>query len=218
MIVMILAAFQLGFIYSMLPGPVTIACGQRTVMGGWRQGGWFLLGVTLSDLVCIAVIRWGLADLMTSNLVLSLIFWVLGGGWLLKLGVDALRTPVNGGKVQSAVFVPVAPRRNLMDGAAVNLFNPLTLVGWIALGANFFATGDYSPASSTDTTLMVLLAMLTGIVVWELFIMGVVSVLRRQVNGWLIRSLSLVGGVFLIIYGLGAWVSAAQLIGQRTGA
>ena len=58
----------------------------------------------------------------------------------------------------------------------------------------------------------VVVAMLTGIVVWELFIMGVVSVLRRQVNGWLIRSLSLVGGVFLIIYGLGAWVSAAHLI------
>lgn len=212
MTTVIIAAFQLGFVYSLLPGPVTIACSQRTLTGGWRQGAWFILGVTLSDLFCIAVIFWGLADVMTNNSLLSLLFWLLSGGWLVKLGVDALRAPVGALKVQSVASQPRTVRRTLMDGVVINLLNPLTLVGWIALGTNFLAVGASDETLPANAALTVLLSMLAGVVVWELLVVGMVSVLRQQMNGRFLKSLSFVGGICLIIYGLGAWISAAQFI------
>jgi threonine/homoserine/homoserine lactone efflux protein len=58
---MIFAAFQLGFVYSLLSGPILIASSQCVVTGGWRRGCWFLLGVTLADAIYIAIIYWGLS-------------------------------------------------------------------------------------------------------------------------------------------------------------
>jgi threonine/homoserine/homoserine lactone efflux protein len=75
---MILTAFQLGFVYSLLPGPILFASSQRVVTSGLRQGCWFILGVTLADLIYIALIHWGLSGLLTENRLLSTGLWILG--------------------------------------------------------------------------------------------------------------------------------------------
>ena len=86
----IMATFQLGFVYALLSGPILIASSQYVVTGGWRRGCWFILGVTLADLIYIAVVHWGFTSLWMENNVLNLGLWVLGGAWLIKLGLDAM--------------------------------------------------------------------------------------------------------------------------------
>jgi threonine/homoserine/homoserine lactone efflux protein len=212
MTAMIFAAFQLGFIYSLLPGPVIIAGSQRAVTGGWRHGLWFVVGVTLSDLFYILLVHWGISDLLASNPLLSLALGVLGGAWLIKLGLDALRVPMDETWFGGALGKRLGVRRALLDGLLINLLSPVTILGWMALGTNFVATWGQAGAMLPDDNLLALLSMLLGIVVWQILIVAIASVLRRQMNRRLLKTLSLVGGICLIVYGLGALVSASHLI------
>ena len=101
-------------------------------------------------------------------------------------------------------------RRTLADGRFINLLNPLTIIGWIGLGANFIALWDR--AMPDDNSLPVLLTILSGILTWQLLVVALISVMRQQIHGRVLKSLSLVGGVCLISYGLSAWISAARTI------
>jgi threonine/homoserine/homoserine lactone efflux protein len=66
--------------------------------------------------------------------------------------------------------------------------------------------------TTPDDNLLALLSMLLGIVAWQVLIIALASVLRRQFDRRLLKVLSLVGGSYLILYGLGALVSTSQLI------
>jgi threonine/homoserine/homoserine lactone efflux protein len=207
---MILAAFQLGFVYALLPGPILIASSQYVVTGGWQRGCWFILGVTLADLIYIAVTHWGFRSLWMENGLVSLCLWILGGAWLIKLGLDAMRAKPDADPTGRPVSSVRDFRRTLADGLFINLLNPLTLLGWIGLGANFI--GLWGQAMPEDNSLPVLLTILSGILTWQLLVVAFISVVRQQIHGRVLKSLSLVGGICLIGYGLSAWVSAARTI------
>jgi threonine/homoserine/homoserine lactone efflux protein len=211
---MVFAAFQLGLVYSLLPGPILITSSQCVITGGWRQGCWFLLGVTLADAIYIAIIHWGLSNLLTDNQLINLTLWILGGAWLIKIGFDAMRLPFDG---QYTKNVPLLARNfgsEIVNGLCVNLLNPLTIVGWIALGANFVTLWDSSVSVSDEDSLLILLTILVGILTWQLLVVGLVGVFRQQIHQRLLKSLSRMGGIGLILYGAGAWVSAVRLIVQ----
>ncbi len=209
---MIVAAFQLGFVYSLLPGPILIASSQHVVMGGWRQGCWFILGVTLADLIYIAIIQWGVSNFLMDNPLVSLGLWVLGGGWLIKLGLDAVRVPFNPHALDETAIHGRHFKQTLADGLFVNLLNPLTVVGWIALGANMVVLWNPTRLSPDGDSLLILLTILCGILTWQLLLVGFMACVRQQIPPQLLKSLSVVGGICLIVYGVSAWVSAANLI------
>lgn len=209
---MMLAAFQLGFVYSLLPGPILIASSQRVVLGGWRQGCWFVIGVTLADLVYIVIVHWGISRLLTDNPLVSLGLWLVGGAWLMKLGLDALRVPLSDSHSGVAVSRASDIKHTLADGLFINLFNPLTIVGWVALGANFAALWHPKQTMPEGDGLLVLFIILSGILTWQLLVVGFVGIVRHQIHWRLLKSLSVVSGAGLMVYGLGAWVAAASLI------
>jgi len=209
---MILAAFQLGFVYALLPGPILIASSQCVVTGGWRRGCWFILGVTLADLIYIAIIHWGFTSLWMENGLVSLGLWLFGGGWLIKLGLDAMRVRPAAQRLGSAVFAARDFQRTLADGLFINLFNPLTILGWIGLGMNFIALWSRDGEMPEEDSLLVLMTILSGVLTWQLLVVAFISVVRQQIHRRVLRSLSLGGGVCLIVYGLSAWLSAARAI------
>lgn len=209
---MMITAFQIGFVYSLLPGPILFASSQRVVTRGLREGCWFILGVTLADLIYIALIHWGLSGFLTENRLMSIGLWMLGGGWLIKLGVDAIRVPVHARSSGKQLRIQPGSGRTLVDGLFINLFNPLTLLGWIALGANFIATINPQDTMTYNNLLLILLAILAGILTWQVFIIVFSGIIRQQMHEGVLKWLSLGGGVCLIAYGMSAWVSAAGLI------
>ncbi len=207
-----LAAFQLGFVYSLVPGPILIASSQRVVSGGWRQGCWFILGVTLADLIYIAVVHWGFSKLFTSNHLISIGLWILGGTWLMKLGIDALRASSQKQSLSKSMAAPRDSRRTVADGLLINLLNPLTIVGWIALAANFLMLSNSNASPGDAENLTVFFVVLLGILSWQLLVVGFFSIVRKQFHSRLFKSLSLIGGIGLVVYGLGSWLSAISLL------
>src|SRR5690606_21319209 len=81
---------------------------------------------------------WGLCNLLVDNFFISLVLGILGGGWLIKLGIDAIRVPIEVFSDNKA-DKPEGSKTALADGFIVNLLNPLAIVGWVAIGANIVA-------------------------------------------------------------------------------
>ncbi len=211
MLGMIFAAFIVGLVVSMPPGPVVISTGQKAIAGGFWHAFTFNVGSLLADSVYALLVYFGLASVLADSPAFRLGLWVIGGGWLIYLGLDAIR---------SRLALPAAQGRaaletgwpNFRSGLLMTLFNPLVVVGWMAIAGNFFSAWNTQWPPLERVGLLALVVMLAGAMAWVLLVALVFSRARRYISPRLLRLVSVGSGVFLVVYGLSAWWSALGLI------
>lgn len=210
MIAMLLAAFVIGVVVAIPPGPVTIATGQRAIVSGFWPAFVFNLGSVTSDALYAFAVYFGLAALLTQSAPLRLALWVLGGAWLCWLGLSAIRTRID---LMAEGAAPFATGWNdYRAGLLITLFNPLTIVGWIALAGNFFTRWDNTWPPLETVGALAVAAMLVGAMAWVVVLALALSAARRWVSPRAVRIVSTASGVALIGYGLSAWWAAAELL------
>ncbi len=212
MIGMILAAYGIGLVVAMPPGAVVITTGQRALTGGFWHAFVFNMGSIVADTFYALMVYVGVAALVANNNALRFILWVVGGAWLIYMGADAMRTRIDMGALEDEGSR--LPRwRNFRSGLFITLLNPLTVVSWIALAGNFFNTvwrADWPPVQPFG--LFAVIAMLIGALSWVIFVALVLSLIRKRVSPRVLKWISIGSGIFLVIYGLSAWASAAQMV------
>lgn len=211
MLAMLAAAFMIGVAVAIPPGAVIIAGSQRAISRGFWDAFDFYLGVVAADALYALLVYFGLSTLFRDSIAFKLVLWVLGGAWLIWLGIGAIRTRVEFSKINETP-PPSTRLRVIRDGLLITLFNPLTIVSWIALAGNFFETlwrPDWPAKESVG--LLAIIAMLVGTQSWALGVAGVLSALRRMISPRVLYAVSVISGVFLIIYGLSALWSAVSL-------
>lgn len=215
MIGMIVAAFIIGIAVAIPPGPVTISGSQRAITNGFWSAFNFYVGSIVADtlyaVLAYLIAYGGLSALDTSNNTFRLVLWVLGGAWLIYMGVDAIRTRIDmetarGETSRSSRW------RIFRSGLLVTLFNPLTIISWMALAGSFFASwnGDWPPVGTAG--LVAVFAMLGGAMAWVLSLALLLSAVRRMISPRVLKWVSVASGVFLIVYGLSAWWSAFDML------
>lgn len=211
-IAMLLAAFAIGVVVATPPGPVTIAAGQRAVVSGFWPAFVFNLGSVTSDALYAFAVYFGLAALLTQSVPLRLALWALGGAWLCWLGLGAIRARVDltNGAGGAASFA--TGWRDYRAGLLITLFNPLTIVGWIALAGNFFTHWDNTWPPLETAGALAVAAMLVGAMAWVVVLALALSAGRRWVSPRAVRIISTASGAALIGYGLSAWWAAAELL------
>lgn len=208
---MLLAAFVIGVVVAIPPGPVTIATGQRAIASGFWPAFVFNLGSVTSDALYAFAVYFGLAALLTQSVPLRLALWALGGAWLCWLGLGAIRTRIEltaGDGAQPAA----AGWHDYRAGLLITLFNPLTVIGWIALAGSFFMRWDTSWPPLETAGALAVAAMLIGALVWVAALALTLSVARRWVSPRAVRVVSAASGLALIGYGLSAWWAALTLL------
>lgn len=212
MLAMLAAAFMIGVAVAIPPGAVIIAGSQRAISRGFWDAFDFYLGVVAADVLYALLVYFGLSTLFRDSIAFKLVLWVLGGAWLIWLGIGAIRTRVEFSKINEAL-PPSTRLRVIRDGLLITLFNPLTIVSWIALAGNFFETlwRPEWPAKAS-VGLLAIIAMLVGTQSWALGVAGVLSALRRMISPRVLYAVSVISGVFLIVYGLSALGSAVSLL------
>ena len=209
---MLAAAFIIGIAVAIPPGAVMIAGSQRAITRGFGDAFNFFIGVVAADAFYAVLVYFGLSTLFKDSVAFKLILWILGGAWLCWLGIAAIRTRVE----FSAAVDPSDGHsrwRVMRDGLLITLFNPLTIVSWIALAGNFFET-LWRPEWPTRESagLLAIIAMLVGTQTWALGVAGVLSAIRRMISPHVLHWVSVVSGIFLIVYGLSGWWSAVNLL------
>jgi threonine/homoserine/homoserine lactone efflux protein len=211
MIGMFLAAFTIGVVVAIPPGPVTISTGQRAIAHGFWNAFTFNLGSIVSDAFYALASFTVLSTLLSTSVIAQLALWILGGAWLCYMGIDAIRTRVDLNELDEEVERHTS-WSNFRSGILITLFNPLTIAAWLALAGNFFAQWSAEWPPKDTFGLLAVLVMLLGTMAWVVVLAGVLSSIRRFVNARLVRWISVGSGLFLIVYGLSAWASALALI------
>ncbi len=212
MFAMLAAAFVIGIAVAIPPGAVIIAGSQRAITRGFWSAFNFYLGVVSADALYAVLVYFGLSTLFKDSLLFKLVLWILGGAWLIWLGIGAMRTRIDlsmtAGEVKSNRRLDV-----MRDGLLITLFNPLTIISWIALAGNFFATlwRPEWPAKES-VGLLAIIAMLVGTQTWALGVSAVLSSIRRMISPRILYIVSVGSGIFLVCYGLSGWWSALNLL------
>lgn len=190
-----LHGIMLGIAVAAPLGPVNVAVIRTGLRAGfwpaWRVG----IGAATVDAVYCTLAYLGLAPILMRLPGFRPILWLVGGVFLIYLGLDVLRT-------DAAVEVEVATvddvGRPYLTGIAITLLNPMTIIAWAAIAAPFFAAGLERAA-----VIGFIAGISTGVIIWFAGLSALLHGGRRLAGPRLFRRIGLVCGVTL--GGFGAW-------------
>ncbi|MFE7845793.1 LysE family translocator [Microbacterium sp. NPDC057407] len=133
-----LLAFTLAsLVLIVIPGPsVLFTIGRALALG--RIGGLLsVLGNALGLLPVIALVALGVGGIVAQSVVLFTIVKVVGAGYLVYLGVQAIRHRNRAAAEASGSVVPRSAWRQLGEGFLVGITNPKTIAFFVAVLPQF---------------------------------------------------------------------------------
>ncbi len=177
-------------------GPIGLLCIRRTLAEGRLTGFVSGLGAATADLAYGCVAAFGLTAITTALTSNAIWMRIIGGAFLLYLGVQTFRSP-------PATRPAEADRRGLIGAYLSTLLltitNPLTILSFVAMFAALGAgntNGDYASG------MLVAAGVFMGSAAWWLFLSGGVSLLRSRFDEHKLRWVNWASGAMIIVFGL----------------
>ncbi|MFV9502986.1 MAG: LysE family translocator [Oscillochloridaceae bacterium umkhey_bin13] len=187
-------------------GPIGVLCIRRTLADGRLAGFVSGLGAATADLIYGVVAVLGLSVL--ADWLTGVSFWtrLVGGLFLVYLGVKILR------ERPAERPAEVTAGRGLWGAYFSTLFltltNPATIIAFTAIFAGLGAgmgTGSYLDG------LLLAGGVAVGSALWWLGLSGAVGLLRTRVTPQALRWVNLIAGLVIIGFGVAALVSLISL-------
>ena len=188
----------IGFSIAAPVGPIGILCIRRTLAEGRLAGFMSGMGAASADMFYGAVAAFGLTAVQ--DLLISQSIWlrIVGGVFLLYLGVKTFISKPSNEAVKSK-------RRGLFGAYLTSFFltiaNPITILSFLAIFAGLRlgeTNGNYLSAS------MMVLGVFLGSATWWLTLSTGVSLLRKKFTPALLTWVNRLAGVIILIFGLAA--------------
>lgn len=196
----------IGFSIAAPVGPIGILCIQRSLTDGQRVGLISGLGAATADAVYGLIAGLGLA--VVTNLLMGGQMWLrlIGGAFLLYLGV---RTLVTTPAAQSAAVIHQG--RGLINAYLstfiLTLTNPLTILSFAAI---FAGLGAVENTRGRGDTFYLVAGVFSGSALWWLTLSTLAAWLGRRFAAQNLRWLNWLSGTVLIAFGV---VALAGLLG-----
>ena len=174
------------FLLAILPGPDSFLV-LRYSIGGLRPGLAAAMGVAIGGLFWAALVAVGLAAIVEQSATAYRVIKILGGLYLLYLGVRALRTRRKK-KVDGDSITPVAASARSAFGAGVLscALNPKVGLFYLAVVPQFLTVVTFAGAMTLGIVEVVVAALVMG--VFAVVASPAVALLRRpKVTDWLDR-------------------------------
>ncbi len=175
--------------------------GVAIIQNGLRQG--FLrafltgLGVTMADATYLLVVFFGLSKFL-EIMVIKVSIWFLGALALLYFGYRSIRDAMS--RIDLEGTVVVTAHSPLLVGYIVNVSNPIAVVWWLGVFGSLLSetviVGSRLEALAISSTILI------GILLWHSTMSLLTYWGKRFVNERTARSISVVAGVALVLFGL----------------
>ena len=187
----------LGFSIAAPVGPIGVLCIRRTLQNGFKSGLISGLGAASADAVYGAIAAAGLT--LAADFLAEQQIWLglLGGAFLLYLGVRTFRSPPTEADGQE-------PQVNKLGGDYLSTFlltvsNPTTIFSFAALFGGLSAgTGTGFKASA----FVLVLGVFSGSALWWLALSTGVSLFRKQFSPDVMRWVNRIAGAVIFVFGL----------------
>lgn len=192
-------------------GPIGILTIRRTLVGGLLFGLLSGLGAATADAIYGTIAALGLTAVSAFLIQHQPTLQLVGGLFLLYLGIQTLRAksedsdqlsvnidPSAGSQLHNAQFTYL---RAYASTLFLTLSNPVTILSFTAVFAGF---GLGSQANSPASSFLLVLGVFLGSALWWLFLTGLVTAVRGklihqgQLNQRVLRLINLVSGLILI--------------------
>lgn len=118
-----------------IPGPSVLFVIGRSIALGRRAGVLSVVGNALGTVPAIVAVAFGVGAIVASSVVAFTVMKILGGLYLVWLGIQAIRHRHDGRRAASRA--PASPWTLLRQGFIVGLTNPKTLAFFVAVLPQF---------------------------------------------------------------------------------
>ncbi|WP_433723965.1 LysE family translocator [Nocardia sp. CA-129566] len=200
-----LAAFVLAaLIIIVIPGPNVLFAIGRALAHGRRTALLSVLGATAGSAVPLVAVAMGLGVVLAASAALLTIVKIIGAGYLIYLGVMAIRERKSLRDALHSETPDADPRRMFRQGVFVGATNPKTIVFFAAVLPQFAEPS----AGPLPLQLLILGALALGI---QILSDGTWAMIAGTARAWFVRSprrlesVGTTGG--LMIIGVGATVA-----------
>jgi threonine/homoserine/homoserine lactone efflux protein len=203
MLLIFLKGLLIGFSIAAPVGPIGILCIRRTLAGGRATGFVSGLGAATADAFYGSVAGFGLAFI--SSFLISQGTWLrlLGGAFLIYLGVKTL---LSRPAASSAGEPASLPTGGLFGAYASTFFltltNPLTILSFAAVFAGL-GIGSRSSAEFLSAGLLVL-GVFAGSGAWWFTLSSAASWMRTRLSGRGLLWINRISGLIILGFGLAA--------------
>ena len=133
----LLAFIAAAFVMVVIPGPtVLFTIGRAMALG--RMGGFLsILGTALGSIVLVVAVALGVGTVIAQSIVLFTIVKVLGAGYLVFLGIQAIRHREDAARAMVAAPTKRSGWRLLTEGFVVGVTNPKSIAFFLAILPQF---------------------------------------------------------------------------------
>jgi threonine/homoserine/homoserine lactone efflux protein len=184
-----------GFLLAATVGPMWVLCFRRTMAQGALAGFVSGMGIAVADGLYGAVAAFGLTAV--SGALLKYSFWIglVGGVFLLYLGVKTL---LSRPELDSAPASATGLLQGFLSTLGLTLANPPTILAFAAIFAGLgLVSGNYATAA------LVVAGVFLGSASWWLLLAAGAGALRGRIGPRLFRAVNIFSG--LSILGFAIW-------------
>ena len=186
----------IGFSIAAPVGPIGILCIRRTLAEGRTSGFLSGLGAATADALYGCVAGFGLT--IISTFLVDQRFWIqlVGGVFLLALGVKTLRSvPAQRAAAASGTGLAASYASTLL----LTLTNPMTILSFAAI---FAALGVADTGGDLSAAALLVLGVFIGSAAWWLLLSGGVGLVREKLSSGVLRWTNRLSGVILVAFGI----------------
>jgi len=177
-------------------GPMSIVCMQRTVSKGSMYGFASGLGNSVAIALYGALAAFGMTAITTFLVHQEVVIHLIGGLFLLYLGLKAVFSrPAE--QVLSVVSRSIGGE--ILSSFLLSLVNPMTIV---LFAAAFTSIGLGGTQSNGSSTLLVVLGVFWGSILWWGLLISGISLLRSKLlrnTGWMVWINRISGGILTFL-------------------
>ena len=183
-------------------GPIGTLCIRRTLQFGRLTGLATGMGAATADGAYGLIAALGLTA--ATQLLIVLSFWtrLVGGGFLIYLGIITLRS-------KPAMVTGTVPAGTLWgsyaSSLALTLSNPATIISFVGIFAGLGVTT--SAHGSWLATLLLVAGVFLGSALWWLTLSTGIALIRQRLSQDVFRAVNIISGVILLGFGVVALVS-----------
>jgi L-lysine exporter family protein LysE/ArgO len=208
----IIASFVLGIIVAIPPGSVTVVACQRAIQIGFKNSIFFTLGSSLSDIFYLMLVYFGTATVISSNKLFQIILWFVSGTILIILGLLSIISIRRKNSDESIVKFQTSKISTFISGILITLTNPVTIVGWLAIGGNFFLLWNERYPDSKHLGLLSIGLIMFGVLIWFIPLTYIVSRLKKLLSERLKNLFIVIANIFLILFGMFAFYESVRTL------
>lgn len=196
-VALLFKGMALGFAIAAPVGPIGLLCIQRTLHFGRRAGFLSGLGAATADMLCAGMAGFGLTALLYMAGGMGWLMQLVGGGYLIWLGVTMLRSrqrertegtePFSSGKLYASTLL-------------LTLANPMT---WMSFAGAFAGSGGAAAEASPVSGAIFMGGVFAGSALWWFLLSSFTDRVRQRLRYGSLIWINRISGA--VMAGFGIW-------------